>query len=81
MEIENPLARKLIDHFDGRAGAARRMGRSTETIRLWLENGIPLSQAIEVEEKSGGFVTAEEVLEDARKSRGVAEQPAPARAA
>lgn len=65
---ENHLARRLVDHFGGRPSAARHMRRSTETIRLWLESGIPLSQAIEVEEKSGGIVTAEEVLRDARQT-------------
>lgn len=64
---ENPLAKRLIDHFGGRSQAARAMGRSTETIRLWLKNGIPVAQAIEVEQKSEGLVTAEAILEDAKR--------------
>lgn len=65
---ENPLAARLVDHFKGRAETARQFNRSTEAIRLWLKDGIPLSQAIEVEEISGGVVTAEEILVDAKRT-------------
>lgn len=64
---DNPLAKRLVEHFGGRAEAARAMSRSTETIRLWLKNGIPVAQAIEVEQKSGGLLTAEAILEDAKR--------------
>jgi hypothetical protein len=66
---ENPIALRLVAHFGGRAGAAKRLGRSAETIRLWLENGVPLSQSIDVEHKSGGVVTAEEILQDAKRAK------------
>lgn len=66
---DNKVAKKLIDHFGGRAPAARRLGKSVEAMRLWLENGIPLSQAIDVEHKSGGVVTAEEILQDAKAEK------------
>lgn len=63
---ENSIAKRLVERFGGRAQTAKRFGRSVETIRLWLENGIPLSQAIDVECKSEGFVTAEEILKAAK---------------
>jgi len=65
---ENPVAKKLVAHFgDSRSEAARVMRKSTETIRLWLKDGIPMASAIEVETRSGGAVTAEEILADARR--------------
>lgn len=69
---ENALAKRLVDHYGGRAEAARAMKRSTETIRLWLLNGIPVAQAIEVEQSSGGLITAEAILEDAKRAQGLA---------
>lgn len=65
---ENPVAKKLVKYFgDSRSEAARVMRKSTETIRLWLKDGIPMASAIEVETRSGGAVTADEILQDARR--------------
>lgn len=69
---ENPVAKRLVDHYGGRPAAARAMKRSVETIRLWLLNGIPVGYAIEVEEKSAGVITAEEILEDAKRVQRLA---------
>ncbi len=63
----NPLVRRLIDHFGGRGRAAQALGRTGEAMRLWLRDGIPMSQAIDVEMKSKGLVTAEEVLRETKK--------------
>ena len=49
------------------------MGVTGETIRLWLNRGIPLERAIDVERKSHGAVSADEILMEARK--GVAVRP------
>lgn len=59
---------RLYAYYGGsRKTAAHGMGVTTETIRLWLKNGIPLDRAIEVERKTRGFVTAEEILKYAKK--------------
>lgn len=63
------LAEKLVKHFGGRKETAVAMGVSTEAIRLWLNNGIPLSTSIEVEKKSDGIVTAEEILQAAKQTQ------------
>ncbi len=47
-----------------------------ETMRLWLLRGIPLERALDVEEKTGGALTAESVVDEARK-RADRERPAP----
>lgn len=60
----NPLAKKLVAHFGSRPLAASALGVTPETIRLWLKRGIPLEKAIDVERKSKGIVTAEEILRD-----------------
>ena len=73
---ENKVAKKLVEHFGGRSQAAHALNRSTEAIRLWLENGIPLSQAIDVEQKTGGIITAEQILRDAKAVAREAERAA-----
>lgn len=71
---DNQIASRIVDHFGGRSRAAKHLGRSVETIRLWLEKGIPLSQAIDVEQKTDGVVTAEEILQNAKKVRAEEER-------
>jgi hypothetical protein len=66
---ESPLARKLVDHFGGRKEAEKGMNVNRETLRLWLlaERGIPLERALDVEEKTGGAIAADEVVDEARR--------------
>lgn len=64
MQTENPIARRLVDHFGSRRKAASALEVTPETIRLWLKRGIPLESCIEVEKRSRGIVTAEEILRD-----------------
>lgn len=67
---ENPLVRRLIDHFGGRSKTARALGRTGEAMRLWMRDGIPMSQALDVERKSKGLVTADDVLAETRVRNG-----------
>lgn len=67
MNTENPLAKRLVDHFGGRPETAKHLGRTAESVRLWLKNGIPVANAIEVEKLTDGLVTAEEILADAKR--------------
>lgn len=69
------LGERLEKHFGGRRPAAEAMDVSTETIRLWVINGIPLERALDVELKSEGIVKAEEVLREARRAQSDAEDP------
>lgn len=59
-------AQKLVEHYKTRGRTADALGVTRETIRLWLNHGIPLERALYVEKKSRGVVTAQEVLDDAR---------------
>lgn len=63
---ESPLAKRLVDQYGGRKEAADALNKTPETIRLWLLRGIPLASALEVETLSGGLVTAEEILREAK---------------
>jgi DNA-binding transcriptional regulator YdaS (Cro superfamily) len=59
---------RLYAYFGGsRKTAAERLGVTTETIRLWLRDGIPLNRSVWIEKKTEGFVTAEEVLRWTKK--------------
>jgi hypothetical protein len=59
-------AEKLIAHFGDKRAVATALDVHEETVRLWLRDGIPLGKAIEVETRSKGVVTAEEILEEAK---------------
>lgn len=74
METQTSLAERLISHYGGRQKAADALGVSGETIRLWKRDGIPLQSALEVEQKCGGIVTADEILRLARE-QSAAERP------
>lgn len=64
---------RLYAYFGGsRKTAAQKLGVHTETIRLWLRDGIPLQKAVMVERKTDGFVTAEEILRWAKKHKKAA---------
>lgn len=62
--MENLLAKRLVDHYGGRQAAAEALGVNAETLRLWLKKKIPLERSINVEKRSRGIVTAEEILRD-----------------
>jgi len=66
------LATRLVTKYGGRKEAADALGKTTETIRLWLLRGIPLASALEVEQLSGGAVTAEEILREAKREQAAA---------
>ncbi len=59
-------AEKLVQHYGGKQAVALALDVHEETIRLWLRDGIPLASAIKVEERSGGVVTAEQILREAK---------------
>lgn len=60
---------RLYAYYGGsKKTAADKLDVSQETIRLWLRDGIPLHRALFVEEKTEGFVTADEILKWARKA-------------
>lgn len=68
-------AERLVKHFGGdekpsiaRRRAAKALKMNPETLRLWLRDGIPLERALYVEEKTGGRITADEILQEARQS-------------
>lgn len=69
---------RLVEGFGGRQEAAARFGVSTERIRQWLEDGIPASRALDVEEATAKWldplkpIPAKEVLEYARRSKAAA---------
>lgn len=73
--MANP-AEKLVEAFGGsRASVAAAFAVSSETIRLWLVNGIPTDRALEVEEKTRTKkqkVSATEVLKYARAQKAAA---------
>lgn len=70
--LENP-AQKLVQRFNGsRSAVAEHFKVSTETVRLWLKNGIPPERALEAEEGTRGTefaITAIEVLLYAKQQR------------
>ena len=76
MDQENTqqgAADRLVLHYGGRQKAADALGVTGETIRLWRRDGIPVASALDVEQKSGGIVRAEEILAEARARAEVLE--------
>lgn len=63
-----PTARKLIEHFGGIRQTAEAFGLHRETVRLWIERGLPLDRVIEIEERTAGAVTAEEIIAERRSA-------------
>ena len=68
MDTQNPVAKRLVDQYGGRQETADALGVTRETIRLWLIRGIPLEKALDVENRTGGVITGEEILTDARQA-------------
>ena len=66
--MENSTAQKLVNHFGGKGQTAEAMNVSGETVRLWLRDGLPLHRAIDFEQRSGGAVTAEEILKETKEA-------------
>ena len=64
--------KKLIKHYGGKREVAQALHIHEETFRLWVRDGIPLGKAIDVEQKSEGTVTAEQILVEAKKSKRLA---------
>ena len=58
--------------FGSNADVAKAFSVTREAVRLWLKNGIPPDRALEVEERSGGEVTAMEVLNYAKQQKAAA---------
>ena len=75
---DNPITKRLVDHYGGKQEAAKALEVNPETIRLWLRDGIPLAKAIEVERDSRGVVTAEEILRDKKRPAKTAPERAAA---
>lgn len=70
----NP-ADRLVAKFGSRAATAEHFAVSVETVRLWLETGIPAARALEAEEATRGskhVIKAIEVLQFARQQREAA---------
>ena len=61
-------AEKLVSHYGDKRAVADALDVHEETIRLWLRDGIPLAKAIDVETRSKGVVTAEEILREAKEA-------------
>lgn len=60
---------RLIQHFGGKLETCIALDNiHPETLRLWEKNGIPLSKALWLEEKTGGAIKAEQVLKEAREA-------------
>jgi transposase len=60
---------RLYAYYGGsKKTAAKDLGVTTETIRLWIRDGIPLKNAVRVEKKTQGFITAEEIMKYHRKA-------------
>lgn len=64
--METQLMDKLLAYFGGRQGAAQGLAVTTESLRLWRRNGIPLSRALDIEKATAGAIKAEEVIEAKR---------------
>ncbi len=64
---------KLIEHFGGsRAKVASHFNVTRETVRQWVESGIPPGRALEAEEVTFGKVKALDVLKSYRAQQKAA---------
>ena len=59
--MKNP-AQKLKDIYVSRSAIAAAFGKTNEAIRLWERDGIPTSEALNVERLTDGKISAYDVL-------------------
>jgi len=69
MQSMNPAHRLIPHHFPSKLAVARHFGKTKQAIRLWLRDGIPTSNALEIERVTNGAITAREILEFAEKAK------------
>lgn len=59
---------KLIEHFGDEEKTIAALDINPETWRLWKRDGVPPKRWLFVEEKTGGTVTAEQMVAEAREA-------------
>lgn len=59
--MNNP-ATLLKELYGSRSAVANAFGKTNEAIRIWERDGIPTSEALNVERLSEGKITAYEIL-------------------
>lgn len=57
----------LITHFKTKTRAAKELGISRETLRLWGKNGIPPVRALKIERLTRGKFTADAIIQESRR--------------
>jgi DNA-binding transcriptional regulator YdaS (Cro superfamily) len=58
---------KLLLMYGTKSKAAKALGVTYETIRLWCIEGIPVGAALRVERATRGEITAEQIVKAARR--------------
>jgi DNA-binding transcriptional regulator YdaS (Cro superfamily) len=66
--ITNP-AERLRQRFGSNADIASQFNVTREAVRLWMKHGIPETRALEIEEATRGYITANEILRFARDKK------------
>jgi hypothetical protein len=61
------VAQQLVEHFGGVDQTAQTLNINRETLRLWLRDGIPPKRWLEIEKRTSGAITADQLLEEARQ--------------
>ena len=67
----NPAV-KLVKKFGSNGKTGRQFGVTREAVRQWLEKCIPPDRALEVEEITGGDISALEILRFAKQQQRAA---------
>jgi DNA-binding transcriptional regulator YdaS (Cro superfamily) len=60
-------ADRLLKHFKTRKAFAMAFGVTEQTISNWINGGLPIHRAVEIERVSGGAVRVEQIFRAARK--------------
>lgn len=63
------ITHELITHFKTKPLAAKALGVSMETLRLWGKNGIPPVRALKIEKLTRGKFTADAIIREARRRK------------
>lgn len=66
---------EVIQHFGGRAALAEKLDVHPAAVTNWKTRGIPLAQAVKIEQLSGGRFKAKDLCPDAYPSPNTGERP------
>jgi len=67
--MSKKVLHQVIDHFGSQKAMAKQLRCTQQAISLWLKLEVPIKRAIQIEKKTGGKFTREQLRPDVFLSR------------